>query len=680
MPALDHPPAQGAESRGDAVAVAALLTAGAAYWWLILADPAGRIAGGNGDPLFLAYIVTWVASHLGDAALWNPPFFHPAPGVLAYSDHGIGLGVLSWPLVQAGVSPVAIVNLLSMAAAVSTSFALYAWLRATGFTAPAAAAAAMMVAYGAWRHLQIAHLQLQFTAFLPLALLCYSRAIAAAAAHARWAWLGGAALAAQTLMTPSLGIYIVPLVVVWLIAASAIAGRRGWRHWLRLADSLLVVAVVNLPIAWHYRRLGDALDRGVSEIARHSAAWVDWISAPPHWLYGEALAFTRGGERELFPGAAFMLVTVVGMLAVLRTRGQPRIAIAGLLTAALALWAATGLSPDGWSPARLPYEVFYRFMPGGAQVRVPVRFVLPAAIFLAPVVAAGWTLIGTAIARQRAGRWAPVVTLALAAIMTAEGLANRAWYEDARPLSPAGVPERAGTAAFVMVPLLDPRGEIARMWAARLAGVPIVNGYSGHPSPLYRVLGSLQASTLDAESQRALYALLRHDGVSTIVVTEPVPGWIDPARLLATAPGVYRIPKEADAFSLDRIVMSRGAGLVVTAAGWSYPERNDRESWVWSTSRRALLRIPLGGVRRTAIALRARSQSDGGDELEVWWGGRRLGVQPLSTSPAFLEFRLPESTGRSWIDLELRGPRPIHMPGNPDPRALSICLFEIRLE
>src|SRR5262245_32619405 len=114
MPALDHPEAEGTEGRDRALAGAAILIAAFVYWWRILAHPAERVAGGTGDPLLIAYLVTWVGQHLGDAALWNPPFFHPATGVLAYSDHLLGLGTLAWPLVQAGVSPVAIVNLLSI--------------------------------------------------------------------------------------------------------------------------------------------------------------------------------------------------------------------------------------------------------------------------------------------------------------------------------------------------------------------------------------------------------------------------------------------------------------------------------------------------------------------------------------------------------------------------------------
>ena len=167
----------GSNASAHVLPVGVLLIGGLVYWSPILVDPAGRIAGGNGDPLFLAYIVTWVAGHFGDAALWNPPFFHPATGVLAYSDHLFGLSAVAWPLVASGASPIFVINLLAILASVLTSVALYIWLRDSGFSAVGAGAAALTVTYSAWRHLQISHPQLQWLAFLPIALLCYGRAI-----------------------------------------------------------------------------------------------------------------------------------------------------------------------------------------------------------------------------------------------------------------------------------------------------------------------------------------------------------------------------------------------------------------------------------------------------------------------------------------------------------------------
>jgi hypothetical protein len=667
----------GSNASAHTLPVAVLLIGGLVYWSPILVDPAGRIAGGNGDPLFLAYIVTWVAGHFGDAALWNPPFFHPATGVLAYSDHLFGLSAAAWPLVAAGASPIFVINLLAILASVLTSVALYIWLRDSGFSTVGAGAAALTVTYSAWRHLQIIHPQLQWLAFLPIALLCYGRAIEGRTGVA-WIWAGGAALALQTLFTPSLGVSLMPLATIWLITASLLARRKSLAYWVSVGGSIAVVGLVNLPIAVHYWRAGDTLDRTTAEIALHSAAWIDWISAQHHWLYGNALRFTRGSERELFAGFGWMAVAGIGVVATLRV-AKP-LPLAGLLTAAVAFWATTGVSIEGSGWAGLPYDLFRRFVPGGGQVRVPVRLVLLAAVFLAPAVAAGWTSVYAAVARRLPALAAQLVAFLLAGAVVAEGLASVAWFERAWAEPVGRLPVAAGSHGVLMVPLGEAAGtrrEIARMWSARRAGVPIVNGYSGNDSPLYRRLRDLQAAAPDPAVQRALYALLHRFGVTTIVADRPVPSMIDESTLLQVAPGVFRIPDAVARVRVDRFEMGRGAALILTDSGWSYPEHNDHESWVWSVQRRATLRVPLGGVPR----LLARSQSSEGDELELWWNGRRLGVQPLEETPKLHSFRLLEASSvADWIDVEVRGPVPVRLPGNPDPRALGVCVFEIRLE
>jgi hypothetical protein len=359
--------------------------------------------------------------------------------------------------------------------------------------------------------------------------------------------------------------------------------------------------------------------------------------------------------------------------------------MAGLLTAALALWATTGLTFEGFSWARLPYEIFHRLAPGGGQVRVPVRFVLVAAIVLAPALAVGWTGIQHWLARRVPARAVPWLVLALAGVVVAEALPAAAWYENAGDLTAHEPRPARSSGAVLMVPLAQaagPRREIARMWSARLEGVPLVNGYSGHESALYRRLRELQADRTDRAVLGGLYALLRRHGVTTIVTDgSPSPSpLVDASTLVEEAPGVFRIPDAVAQVRVDRFEMGRGAALMLTEAGWSYPERNDSQSWVWSVRPRATLQVPLGGVPRRQISVLARSQSEG-DELELWWNARRLGVQPLGRSPMLHAFRLPaEVSALDWIDLEVRGPTPVRVAGNPDPRALGVCVFEIRLE
>ena len=184
------------------------------------------------------------------------------------------MGAAAWPLVAAGAAPVLVVNLLSIFASILTSLALYLWLRDSGFSAVAATATALTVTYNAWRHLQITHPQLQWLAFLPIALLCYGRAIEGRTGVA-WIWAGGAALAIQTLFTPSLGVALMPLAIVWLIAANLLTRRTSLAYWLTTAGSIAIVGLVNLPIALHYWRVGTAVDRTTVEVALHSASWID---------------------------------------------------------------------------------------------------------------------------------------------------------------------------------------------------------------------------------------------------------------------------------------------------------------------------------------------------------------------------------------------------------------------
>ena len=99
------------------------------------------------------------------------------------------------------------------------------------------------------------------------------------------------ALAIQTLFTPSLGVALMPLAIVWLIAANLLTRRTSL---CLLADHRRIDChrrPGDLPIALHYWRVGTAVDRTTVEVALHSASWIDWISAQRHWLYGDALRY-----------------------------------------------------------------------------------------------------------------------------------------------------------------------------------------------------------------------------------------------------------------------------------------------------------------------------------------------------------------------------------------------------
>jgi hypothetical protein len=125
------------------------------------------------------------------------------------------------------------------------------------------------------------------------------------------------------------------------------------------------------------------------------------------------------------------------------------------------------------------------------------------------------------------------------------------------------------------------------------------------------------------------------------------------------------------------IALGRGAGLLLPETGWSYPERDDRESWVWTLDRRAVFSMPFDGTPRRALTMRVRTLHHD-TRIELWWNGRFLSAQPVGSSPRVVMFEVPPEAARAgWTDFELRGPAPVRPRDSDDPRRLGVCVYEI---
>jgi len=650
------------------------------YFAPVLIDPIRRVAGGSGDPMLVAYIVTWVADHLWTPAAWNPPFLHPATNVLAYSDHLYGLAVLAWPAVAAGVPASAIVNGVAWFAFFLTAVAVFYWLVDSRREMLPSFAAAVTMAYCAWRTQQLSHPHLLFLPWLPLALLCFARAIERRGPT--WlVWIGSALLAIQLLCVASLAVLMLPLVALYLTMALVVE-RRDARVWLVCGVALAAAGIANLPAAAHYWELGASFERSPVEIARHSASLVDWISAPAtHWLYADRLAFTQGLERELFPGIGFIVLVAIGTVSAAASGGANRTTVLiGLLVSAVALWASTGPTPDGGSALlHLPYELLTAIVPGARNVRVPARFVILAAIFLAPAIAEGWHRVFDRLVAKFSSRTGTALGVGLLVLVVVEGLPGLTPYGTVTFTTIQTLPATVQGRGLLFLPLGNPGEEIRRMWLARRHGVPVVNGYSGHPSYLWEAIWHLQAGAITHDVRHMLYSRLLDSGVDTIVLEEPDSPLVDRQALEPISDRAFRIPAHLNARDVRTIPLGRGAGLLIPELGWSYPEQGHRESWVWSLDRRAVIAVPMDGGPAQQMSLRVRSLSPGGTAtLGLWWNGRLLGSEPLRGEPGVVTFTLPEAATRAgWTRFELDGPVPIRPSASTDPRRLSVCLFEV---
>jgi hypothetical protein len=666
--------------RPVALAIAGLIAFDLVYWLPILIDPWGRVAGGDGDPLLVAYLVTWVAEHLGTAQLWHPPFFHPASNVLAYSEHFLGFGMLSWPAVTGGISPVVLVNGLSWLAFLLTSLAVFWWLsRIRGDVLPSAVAAIAMT-YGAWRTQQSAHPQLLFLPFLPLAILWFTRGMTGGST--RLLWLGAAALLVQSLCTPSLTVFTMPMVAIWMLTTLVVVRQRNPAIWLTCVGALALVVIANLPIAAHYWQHDASFERDVVEMRRFSVRWENLLAVPGrHWLYGNALA-DHPSERELFPGFAFACVLLVGLVA------RPAWSRAGraimwplMVTVVLALWASNGPSNAGEiTLTHLPYDLLL-LMPGGRHVRVPARFFLVVAIFLAPVVATGWQRVFEWIAQRCRPAIASAASAVLVIVAVAEALPSLAFHEPAPNLEAPALGTDLVSGGVLFLPLSTPHQELRRMWRGRDTGVPVVNGYSGHSSALWNGLHTLQSAAPDLMTRQALYNFLLQSDVDTIVLDEPVEWVIGDTRLKKVGDNVFRIPSDVSLPTTRNILLGLQIGLLVPDRGWSNPEQDKTDSWVWAIDDQPTILVPMDGSPLTEISLRVRSlSSDDTPTIELHWNGRSLGTRPLEETPRIVSFPIPAAAAREgWTRFQLVGPPRRPVADGRDPRRLSFALFEIVL-
>jgi hypothetical protein len=133
------------------------------------------------DPVFNLYILKWVVheAHRGFAGFWDPPFFYPARGALAYSDHLLGPGLAAaafTSLLPQGVPRwVSAYNFLLWSSFALTGLAACFVLRRGGVGWAAAWLGGAMYAFSPFRWDQLSHLQILLAALIPLTLWSFDR-------------------------------------------------------------------------------------------------------------------------------------------------------------------------------------------------------------------------------------------------------------------------------------------------------------------------------------------------------------------------------------------------------------------------------------------------------------------------------------------------------------------------
>jgi hypothetical protein len=151
---------------------------------LYLAATPARLAGALvpdlGDPAFNLYVLRWVAHQatLGFPDLWNAPFYFPAHGTLALSDHLLSAGLLTALLQALGATPAFAYNLLLVGSFALGAVAMHTVARRSGFSPLASAFGAFVYSFSLFRWNELSHLQVLLVPLYPWCFWNFDRLLA----------------------------------------------------------------------------------------------------------------------------------------------------------------------------------------------------------------------------------------------------------------------------------------------------------------------------------------------------------------------------------------------------------------------------------------------------------------------------------------------------------------------
>jgi hypothetical protein len=459
------------------------------------------------DASFNVWRLAWVAHQLvtDPAHLFEANIFTPAAHTLAYSDAMLLLGVMGAPFMWVGVHPYLVHNLLVVAAFWMSSYCAYVLCLRLTSSQWAAVIGGLVSGYAPYRFSHIAHLELLWTAFLPLGLLALVRLVE------RPGFMAAIRLALfvvlQTLCSIYYGIYL----SLYLASASIALAMRGDSNRrasmvFALFAAAAIAAVTLAPYALIYRDAKASIgDRTRDEIARFSATPGDYL----HVSHEHALPLPRAidiaEERSLYPGAVALLLAAIAVASAPIATAP----YAGLLIVSVDL----SLGTNG-----LLYSRLLDVLPPLASLRAPARFGALVILSLSVLSAMGAARL---LARPRSSRR---LGLVLAALMLIEyWAAPVATRRD--PLRPPAVYAwlaEQPRSTVVELPLPVPEALWEHETEYQLMSIyhwqRLANGYSGNAPQAYLEFLNEMRAFPDDTSLRALKAkgvrwIVIHDGL-----------------------------------------------------------------------------------------------------------------------------------------------------------------------
>lgn len=530
--------------------------------WPLAIRLGSEIAWDLGDPVFNAWVMRWTGGQVlaalgGDFnalhQYWHGNIFSPERLTIAYSEHLTPQMLQTLPIYAATGNIVLCYNLLFLSTFVLSGFGTYLFVRDLTGRPLAAFFAGLAFAFAPYRISQYSHLQVLSTYWMSLALFGLHRYFATR----RRRPLAGAA-AALTLQNLSCGYYLLffmPFAAAYcLFEMTRQRLLRDVRTWTSLGLAAIAVAAVTWPFVSPYLELRRTADVGVrtrDEVVQFAADVQAFGTASQFSrLWGERVRAYPKGEGEGFPGFTILALAAVGLLAgrLIQSRrngglqpasepGTQRTRSEAIFFGIAALGAGLlALGPiirfGGQAIGTGPYDLLFTYVPGFDGVRVPARYLMIVALFLAILAGFG----AAALLTRRFGR--PIVMVACALVLaeswvvplwTNVRIAARGFELTPRHLAMGDdvspiyrwARDAPGKVVLIEFPFAEPAYDILATFYAGEHRRPLVNGYSGFFSEAYlrratflrRIPEDFDAATKALRSSGATHAIVHEAAI-----------------------------------------------------------------------------------------------------------------------------------------------------------------------
>jgi hypothetical protein len=293
--------------------------------WPLATHLSTKIAGDLGDPLYSCWAMMWedgrvmaaLSGHVSALAdFWNTNIFYPSPLTLTFSEHLTPQALQVLPIFAATHNILLAYNLLVLSTMVLSGLAVYLLVRDLTSEPVAAFVAGLAFAFAPYRFVQIGHIHVLSSYWMPLAFVGFRRFFVTGRARPL---IGGAvALALQDLSCGQYMLYFTPFMVAYCLYEMAHRGLlRSLRVWRSLAIAGVAVTCVTLPFVVPYLMVRQGADVGVRTLAEIKSFSADTYAygtatASFRWL-GAYLTAHVSPEGEGFQGFTIMALGFAGV-------------------------------------------------------------------------------------------------------------------------------------------------------------------------------------------------------------------------------------------------------------------------------------------------------------------------------------------------------------------------------